>query len=105
MNKTLFARFSGVKAGLAVIFILIFSVIVEGFVLKEIPEGNKAANITDDDKPSEEVYKNIQVLKGTPASELMSLMHFMRASLNVKCNFCHVHDEKTNTWDFVTDTL
>lgn len=98
-------KFSPAKVIIAVLSVLIFSIVVEGFVINEIPSGYMAANISDDDKPSEEVYKNIQVLKGTPASELMSLMHFMRASLNVKCNFCHVHDEKTNTWDFVTDTL
>jgi Photosynthetic reaction centre cytochrome C subunit len=42
------------------------------------------------DKPAEEVYKNIQVLKGVPAPRLMGAMNFFARSLGVKCNHCHV---------------
>jgi len=45
---------------------------------------------TPGDKPAEEVFKNIQVLKGMPASQMFPVMHFMRASLGVRCDFCHV---------------
>jgi photosynthetic reaction center cytochrome c subunit len=38
-------------------------------------------------------YKNIQVLKGIPASQLIPTMNFMAASLGVQCNFCHVPNE------------
>ena len=41
-------------------------------------------------KPAEEVYKNIQVLKGMPAPELMNTMQSFTRSLGVKCDFCHV---------------
>ena len=41
-------------------------------------------------KPAEEVYKNIQVLKGLPAPQLMEVMHSFAHSLGVKCTFCHV---------------
>ena len=41
-------------------------------------------------KKAEEVYKNIQQLKGTPADEIMPAMQFIAASLGVDCNFCHV---------------
>ena len=57
----------------------------------------------DDDKPAEEVYKNIQVLKGMPSKDLHMVMHFMRASLGVRCSFCHVHDDKTNKWIWESD--
>jgi hypothetical protein len=57
----------------------------------------------DDDKPAEQVYKNIQVLKGMPKKDLHMVMHFMRASLGVNCSFCHVHNEQTNEWDFAND--
>lgn len=42
------------------------------------------------DKPVEQVNKNIQVLKGLPASQLLPVMHQMRAALGVRCDYCHV---------------
>jgi hypothetical protein len=49
---------------------------------------------TAEQKTAEQVYKNIQVLTGAPASELDGVMSFMSASLGVGCTFCH-----TNPWD------
>ena len=42
-----------------------------------------------DEKKAEEVYKNIKVLKGLPASEVIPSMKFMCSSLKVDCEFCH----------------
>ncbi|MFY9556773.1 MAG: c-type cytochrome [Blastocatellia bacterium] len=47
-----------------------------------------------EEKAAEQVYKNIQVLNGLPASELDGVMYFMSASLGVACTHCH-----TNPWD------
>lgn len=44
-------------------------------------------------KPAEEVYKNIQVMKGVPAPRLMGAMQFFTKSLGVKCDYCHVPNE------------
>lgn len=41
-------------------------------------------------KLAEEVYKNIQVLKGIPADQLEPAMDFIAASLGVQCEHCHV---------------
>jgi hypothetical protein len=41
-------------------------------------------------KLAEEVFKNIQSLKGTPADQVIPAMQFISASLNVECSFCHV---------------
>ena len=41
-------------------------------------------------KPAEEVFKNIQVLKGMPAPELINAMRSFTRSLGVQCSFCHV---------------
>ena len=41
-------------------------------------------------KKTEEQFKNIQVLKGYPAEDLIPTMQFIAASLNVECDFCHV---------------
>jgi hypothetical protein len=45
------------------------------------------------DKPAEEVYKNIQVLKGVPASRVPAVMMFFSKSLGVDCTHCHVRNE------------
>jgi photosynthetic reaction center cytochrome c subunit len=42
-------------------------------------------------KVAEQVYKNIQVFKGLPASELELTMAFISGSLGVKCNYCHAN--------------
>jgi len=41
-------------------------------------------------KKAEEQFKNIQVLKGIPADQLIPGMQFITASLGVECQFCHV---------------
>lgn len=43
-------------------------------------------------KKAEEQFKNIQVLKGIPAEQLIPTMQFITASLGVECEFCHVHN-------------
>lgn len=40
-------------------------------------------------KKAEEQFKNIQVLKGIPADQLIPTMQFISASLGVECEFCH----------------
>jgi hypothetical protein len=41
-------------------------------------------------KTAEQVYKNIQVLKGVPAEQVIPAMQFISASLGVECEHCHV---------------
>ena len=41
-------------------------------------------------KLAEEVYKNIQALKGIPADQVIPSMQFIAASLGVECEYCHV---------------
>jgi outer membrane lipoprotein-sorting protein len=43
-------------------------------------------------KKSDEVFKNIQVLKGIPSDQLLPAMEFISSSLGVECNYCHVAD-------------
>src|SRR5579872_1649452 len=49
-----------------------------------------AANGQMASKKAEEQFKNIQVLKGIPAEQLIPTMQFISASLGVECDFCHV---------------
>ena len=47
-------------------------------------------------KKTEDVFKNIRVLKGVSAEHLIPSMEFISSSLGVECSFCHVqgHFEK-----------
>jgi len=46
---------------------------------------------TQQTKTAEQVYKNIQIFKGLPASELEPTMAFISGSLGVKCSHCHTN--------------
>ncbi len=52
----------------------------------------------EQEQTTEQTYRNIQVLKGLPASELEAIMALMTGALGVRCNYCHVNpfdkDEK-----------
>jgi hypothetical protein len=57
----------------------------------QAPSGAKAPQAAAGaEKPAEQVFKNIKVLKGMPASQMLPVMHLMRASLGTRCDFCHV---------------
>ena len=43
------------------------------------------------EKPAELLYRNIQALKGVPASQLQQVMALFTGSLGVKCNYCHTN--------------
>ena len=48
------------------------------------------AQSTPAPKKADEQFKNIQVLKGIPAEQVIPSMQFITASLGVECDFCHV---------------
>ena len=53
--------------------------------------GPAAALGTPDSVKAEDYYKNIQVLKGIPANQIVPMMEYMRSALGgVRCQFCHV---------------
>ena len=39
---------------------------------------------------AEQAYRNIKVLRGTPATELILSMHYIKGALGVSCEYCHV---------------
>lgn len=43
-------------------------------------------------KMAEEAFKNIQVMKGIPADQIVPAMQFVSASLGVDCEHCHVRN-------------
>ena len=56
------------------------------------------------DRPpmTEEVFKNIQVLKGIPVDQFMGTMGFFSASLGLNCTDCH-SDESGGNWEKYAD--
>jgi hypothetical protein len=46
---------------------------------------------------AEEVFKNVQILKGIPVDQFMSTMGFFSASLALNCTDCHV-EESASDW-------
>lgn len=52
----------------------------------------------------EPIYKNLKILpKNITKEQIDSVMHHYTASLNVKCNFCHIRNEEKKEWDFASD--
>src|SRR6266850_3585261 len=56
------------------------------------------------DRPpmAEDVFKNIQVLKGIPVDQFMGTMGFFSASLGLNCTDCHT-DESGGNWEKYAD--
>jgi outer membrane lipoprotein-sorting protein len=52
---------------------------------------------------SEDVFKNIQVLKGIPVNQFMDTMGFFSAALGLNCTGCHVAESLENLNKFAED--
>lgn len=65
--------------------------------------GTAFTKVAQDEPKAETVYKNIQVFKGQPASQIDPTMHAISLSLGVRCSFCHVRTED-GKWDFASDS-
>ena len=55
------------------------------------------------EKTAEQEYKNIKVLKGLPASQLIPLMQSFTVSLGTNCNFCHVGRDAKGEFHWESD--
>ncbi|HXI11770.1 MAG TPA: c-type cytochrome [Thermoanaerobaculia bacterium] len=62
---------------------------VKMVLLTLLGAGYVPAQARSQEKPAPQVYKNIQVFKELPASQLQAVMTFMAGSLGVKCSHCH----------------
>jgi photosynthetic reaction center cytochrome c subunit len=61
-------------------------------VCAQVPSGTKLPSVSPGTTPTpaEQVYKDIQVLKGVPAEKIMPTMQFMNIALGVQCEYCHL---------------
>jgi len=90
LNAELFRRRSHMKNHLRMAIVVLF--VITGVCL----DFSSSASLADSDpaaqeKPAEQVYRNIQALKGVPASQLQQVMALFTGSLGVKCNYCHTN--------------
>ncbi len=70
---------------------LLFMVTLVGVSAQSTPQsGTGQPSAGTAPKKAEETFKNIQVLKGVPADQLIPAMQFITASLGVECDYCHV---------------
>jgi hypothetical protein len=53
---------------------------------------------------AENVFKNVQLLKGIPVDEFMGTMGFFSASLSLNCTDCHVKDANNDWARYADDT-
>lgn len=53
---------------------------------------------------AEEVFKNVQVLKGISVNEFMGTMGFFAASLSLNCTDCHISDSSGDWGPYAADT-
>jgi photosynthetic reaction center cytochrome c subunit len=86
-------RLSSMKRKLAVVLVTITLLSVGGVLVGRAQVhsgGGPSVDSSAGPKKAEEQFKNIQVLKGIPAEQLVPGMQFIAASLGVECQFCHV---------------
>lgn len=55
-----------------------------------------AAGGQDGEQTAEQVYRNIQALKGVPASQLQQVMALFTGSLGVRCSYCHTNQMESD---------
>jgi len=65
------------------------------------PAQQPAVTAAQQDKPTEQVQKNIKVLTGLPQWQLIPVMNYMAASMGRRCNYCHVNNN--GQWDYASD--
>jgi hypothetical protein len=62
-----------------------------------------AQTVAEKQPLAEEVFKNVQLLKGIPVSEFMGTMGFFSASLGLNCVYCHVAESLEDWSKFAED--
>ncbi len=68
--------------------------------------GLASAQVGSEQKPqmAEDVFKNVQVLKGISVDEFMATMGFFAASLSLNCIDCHISDSAGDWSKYADDT-
>src|ERR1700687_5943013 len=67
-----------------------------------VSSANAQAVPTPKQPLAEEAFKNVQVLRGLPASEFIETMGFFAVSLTANCTTCH-GDASAGSWEHYAD--
>ena len=76
---------------------------VAAVVIAALAPAATAQSVSPKPPVAEEVFKNVQVLKGIPVGEFMDTMGFFSASLGSNCVHCHVDESLTHWEKFAED--
>ena len=76
---------------------------VSAVVIAALAPAATAQSVSPKPPVAEEVFKNVQVLKGIPVGEFMDTMGFFSASLGSNCVHCHVDESLTHWEKFAED--
>src|SRR5882672_2454117 len=81
----------------------IFSCAVATYLLSV---GPASAQVASEQKlpMAEDVFKNVQVLKGISVDEFMATMGFFAASLSLNCTDCHISESSGDWARYADDT-
>jgi photosynthetic reaction center cytochrome c subunit len=75
------------------------------FQLGIAARGQTGPAATNQKEPmAEDVFKNVQVLRGIPLTQFMETMGFFAASLSLNCTDCHVSESGSNWARYADDT-
>lgn len=80
--------------------IMVIAIIATNLLALQIANGQ--ANPPQKPLMSEEAFKDVQVLRGIPASEFIETMGFFAVSLTANCTTCH-GDASAGSWDHYAD--
>jgi photosynthetic reaction center cytochrome c subunit len=80
------------------------ALLVALFIAGALSVGTANAQARGDLRPAEQVFKNVQSMKGIPADEFMSTMGFFSASLGISCSDCHTAESGGNWEKYADDT-
>jgi len=75
---------------LPLIVFLIASLVGALLIAVATVKAQSGAQPSSPSKTTDQVFKNIQVLKGIPSDQLIPAMQFISSSLGVQCDFCHM---------------
>ena len=84
----------------------IFSYVMAAASAYVLSVGPASAQVGADQKPqmAEDVFKNVQVLKGISVDEFMATMGFFAASLSLNCTDCHTAESGGSWARYADDT-
>jgi photosynthetic reaction center cytochrome c subunit len=80
------------------------SILMSAWLLCVLSASGQAAREQQKPQLAEDVFKNVQVLRGLSVDEFMGTMGFIAASLSMNCIDCHVTASASNVERFADDT-